>query len=376
MRTAIVSDLHIGSASGEDLLRDRGMRRLLFGEIAGADRVVLLGDVVEMRDLPLTEALAAARPFFEELGEAVPGASVVLVPGNHDHRLAEPLLDDLAIAGRPLGLEQRAAPAGPAATLAAWLGRARLEVAYPGLWLREDVYAMHGHYVDCHLDLPRLECLAAAAVMRSVGAPPDPATPKDYERVLRPIYGLTYGVAQSGAGRQVSSGGRPAERAWKWMAGDGRRLSAGRLAAKTALPAAVWAINRALGSSFDADLSAEAISRGSVAGGAELARRLGVGSAHVIVGHTHRPGPSRGDWRIDGGGRLHNTGNWVFTAVLHRPGAPPGPYWPGTVTWLEDEEPPRRVRLLAGRDPAELGRIAHGGRLRLTSLAAELETSP
>jgi hypothetical protein len=152
-------------------------------------------------------------------------------------------------------------------------------------------------------------------------------------------------------------------------------VSAGRVAAKTALPAVVWGVNRALGSDFDADLSAEAISRGGVAGGAELARRLGIGAAHVITGHTHRPGPLRGEWRIPGGGRLHNTGNWVFTAVLHRAGAPPGPYWPGTVTWLEDDAPPRRVGLLAGHDPAALGRISHGGRLRLTSLAAELEGS-
>ena len=35
---------------------------------------VLLGDVVELRDLPLGPALEAARPFFEELGEAVGGA--------------------------------------------------------------------------------------------------------------------------------------------------------------------------------------------------------------------------------------------------------------------------------------------------------------
>ena len=51
MRTAIISDLHLGAASGEDVLRDPAVRRLLLEEIAGADRVVLLGDVVELRDL-------------------------------------------------------------------------------------------------------------------------------------------------------------------------------------------------------------------------------------------------------------------------------------------------------------------------------------
>src|SRR6478609_3996954 len=112
MRTAIVSDLHLGSASNEDILRDAAIRRALFEEIAPADRVVLLGDVVELRELPLGDALAAARPFFEELGDALGDrAPVVLVPGNHDHRFAEPLLDELSLSGRPaLGLEQHYAP--------------------------------------------------------------------------------------------------------------------------------------------------------------------------------------------------------------------------------------------------------------------------
>ena len=46
MRTAIVSDLHLGSASGEDILRYPGIRSILLEEIRGADRIVLLGDVV------------------------------------------------------------------------------------------------------------------------------------------------------------------------------------------------------------------------------------------------------------------------------------------------------------------------------------------
>ena len=68
----------------------------------------------------------------------------------------------------------------------------------------------------------------------------------------------------------------------------------------------------------------------------------------MITGHTHRAGPEAGEaeWALPGGGRLHNTGSWIFASAFHHPGTPPGPYWPGTVTWLEDEGPPRRVRLL------------------------------
>src|SRR5690348_15939179 len=182
MRTAIVSDLHLGVASDEDVLRDPAVRRVLLEEIAGADRVVLLGDVVELRSLPVGPSLARSRPFFQELGEAVGGVEVILVPGNHDHRLAEPLLDGLSIGGEePLGLEHRGAPSpGPAALLDEWLGAARLEIAYPGLWLREDVYATHGHCMDVHLSLPRAECLAAALMARVSGPFPERATPADY----------------------------------------------------------------------------------------------------------------------------------------------------------------------------------------------------
>jgi hypothetical protein len=187
MRTAIVSDLHLGVASDEDVARDPAVRRVLLEEIAGADRLVLLGDVVELRNLPVGPSLARARPFFEELGEAIGAAEVILVPGTHDHRLAEPLLDALSIDGAPLGLEHRhAADTGPAALIDGWLGAAGLQIAYPGIWLRDDVYATHGHYMDVHLRLPRAECVAAATMVRLSGPHPPQAPPPDNEKVQRP----------------------------------------------------------------------------------------------------------------------------------------------------------------------------------------------
>src|SRR6478672_10094176 len=141
MRTAIVSDLHLGVASGEDVLREPEVRRILLEEIAGADRVVLLGDVVELRDLALGVALDSARPFFEELGAALGEREVTIVPGNHDYRLAEPLLDRLSLEGAVgLGLEhhEEAPGAGAGAVIDEWLGPASLRISYPGLWLRDD----------------------------------------------------------------------------------------------------------------------------------------------------------------------------------------------------------------------------------------------
>ncbi len=358
MRTAIVSDLHLGAGTGEDILRDPATRDLLLAEIAGADRLVLLGDVLELRDFPLGRVLAAAQPFFAALGEAMAGRRIVLVPGNHDHRLAEPLLEEVGLDGGTLGLEHRALPSsGPLARIASWLGDAELSVAYPGVWLRDDVYATHGHYMDCHMTLPRLECLAAAAVMRRAGRPEDPATPADYERILRPVYGLAFGLAESNLGNGSK---RPSERAWRAVAGrrDGNPAlaSARRAAVGAAFPAGVWLLNRLLSAEFNADISAGAITRDGIVAAAELARRLRLDAAHVIAGHTHRAGPEVGEdeWTIPGGGRLHNTGSWVYADALHHPGAPPGPYWPGTVTWLEEDGPPRRVKLLHDLPRAEL----------------------
>lgn len=353
MRTAIVSDLHLGSPSGEDLARDPAIRAGLLEEIGDADRLVLLGDVLELRSLPPAQILGAARPFFEDLGEAMRGRPVIFVPGNHDHRLAEPLLEEVAIANEPLGLEHRGpADTEPATRVADWLGDAELSIAYPGIWLRKDVYAMHGHYMDCHMRVPRVECLAAAASMRAGGPLPNPTRPSDYERVLRPIYGLTFSIASVGRGPKARM---PSERAWRAISGRDRKGGRLRRAAvagayAAGFPIGIRLLNRIFRADFDADISSAAISRGGIDAAAELARRLRIDAMHLIVGHTHRAGPDEREaaWPLPGGGRLHNTGSWVYADAFHRPGRAQSPYWPGTVTWVEDDGPPRRVRLLDG----------------------------
>jgi hypothetical protein len=362
VRTAIISDLHLGVASDEDVLRNQAIRRVLFEEISGADRLVLLGDVVELRNLPVGPSLERSRRFFEELGEAIGEAEVTLVPGNHDARLAEPLLDELSIKGEPaLKLEQRYAPAlGPLAMIDEWLGSARLQAAYPGIWLRDDVYATHGHYVDVHLSLPRAECVAAATMMRFLGPPPQQATPDDYERILRPMYGFAYGLAQVLPVRRRRNG--PFEGWWEILAGERKRLSLRARIGKASFPPTIRGLNRLLRADFEPDVTPSAIFRGGVEGGIEMASRLGIDDVHVITGHTHRGGPlpSEPDWTLPRGGRLHNAGSWVFATAFHHPGRPPSPYWPGTVTWLEGDKPPRRVELLREHSHAQLLELVEG----------------
>ena len=190
---------------------------------------------------------------------------------------------------------------------------------------------MHGHYMDCHLTLPRGECIGSAAVARMTRPLPDPAGPEDYERLLRPLYGLAFGLAQSGDPRFSGGSAGPEERAWKWLFGTSdhsrRRRIAAAVISQGAVPAATWTLNRLLGTQFEPDLSAAAISSAGIAGVSEAVRRLRIDAEHVIVGHSHRAGPREGEapWPLAGGGQLHNTGNWIFASAFHRPGSSRGP---------------------------------------------------
>ena len=74
MRTVVVSDLHLGALGGDDVAREGAERDALVDAVSGADRLVLLGDVIELRERPLAESLEVARPVFEELGKALAGA--------------------------------------------------------------------------------------------------------------------------------------------------------------------------------------------------------------------------------------------------------------------------------------------------------------
>ena len=113
-----------------------------------------------------------------------------MLAGNHDHGIAAGWIDARLQSEPPgfLGLEQRFEPAdaGPLARRSRRPRcRAELQLAYPGVWLRDDVYAIHGHYADVHATVPTFERLAAGAMARFVARlPSGAATPDDYEAVL------------------------------------------------------------------------------------------------------------------------------------------------------------------------------------------------
>src|SRR5919201_6758763 len=92
VRTIVVSDFHLGAENGADIARFEAPRERLLRALDRADRVVLLGDTLELREQPLPSLLERVRPFFEAAAEPLAGKHVTLVPGNHDHAMAEPYL--------------------------------------------------------------------------------------------------------------------------------------------------------------------------------------------------------------------------------------------------------------------------------------------
>jgi predicted phosphodiesterase len=326
--TAVISDLHLGTRTEADLLRRPEVREKLMTELEAVDHVVLLGDTIELRDRRPSEALEAAAPFFEDLGQALRGRRVTVVAGNHDYQLASPWLTRRRAAGaRPgLGLEHVSVPepGDPLAQLSRCMGETELVLAYPGLWLRADIYATHGHYLDCHNQVATFECLARRATETLIREPRNGyRTPDDYEAVLEPLYRAIYRVAQSQRARVLARSAKAMVRWGEGLAGyRGPRRRPGL---------------RAM---------------------AQVVERLAIEAGYVIFGHLHRPGPAGADdrgWRTATGVQLVNSGSWVYEPAYLGAIPAESPYWPGTCVVVAGDGPPELRELLRGFTHEQLG---------------------
>jgi hypothetical protein len=381
MRTLILSDLHLGSLSGADLLRRAELRAPLLEAVGDVDRVVLLGDVLELRHGPVREAMAVARPVFEDLGRALAGRELILTAGNHDHALVESWLSTRGLEEEPppLGPEQLLEPAevSPAlARIAEWASPARVRVAYPGLWVRPDVYATHGHYLDSHLTVPTLERLSVGAMARVLGRRVTTFDcVGDYEAMGAPVFAWRDAVARD-ARTGNALNGLATVNAWRTLRGRGdlggtsagqasRRLSRAaavrRLRARALVgtfPIAIAVLNRAGLGPLKAEVSTAELRRAGLRAMGEVAARLGLEDAYVVFGHTHRTGPLPGDeereWRGRGGARLINAGSWTYASIFMTTTPGESPYWPGGCVLVEDSGPPVVLRLLQDRTLAQI----------------------
>jgi len=362
VRTLVISDLHLGARSDVDVLRRPAAQQALLGALHGVDRLVILGDLLELRHGPMRGALEAARPVLEGIGETL-GADgeVVLVPGNHDFRLISPWLTWRSRNGpEPLGLQERAGPEASIGTraIAGMLQPASLDVVYPGVWLGDGVYATHGHYLDRHVTIPSFERLGSGVLGRLLRAPAERAAgPDDYEVALAPMYELLDAVAARVGDGRAAAPGQVSARAWQRLSPDGRRDAWRGRVLTAAFPLTIAALNRLGIGPLKADLSGVELRRASLRAMGEVVARLRIDARHVIFGHTHRAGPlpddDRGEWRLPGGGELLNTGCWVYESMyLDRHWG--NPYRPGAAAQIDDGGEPRFVRLLEGVEAGAL----------------------
>jgi predicted phosphodiesterase len=355
MRTLLISDLHIGAGFGRSTLDDPQVVEKLAAAIARADRLILLGDVVEMRELPLRDALAAASRVLPKLVAGLgTGSEIVVLQGNHDHQLLAPYFRRRAASAppSPLALDEVVdwVPGEPLAELARLLGTSGAAVSgrYPGIWLRDDVYAHHGHYLDAHTTTPSFERLAAGAMSRALKLPLNEIDDADeHERILTPIYAWMYAVTQGGDGEVDSAEAGASMRVLNWLRAVHGPAA---LALDFGLRAAFATVGAIGLGSLSGDLSQAHLTRGGLTGFTKTLEALKLTPHYAIFGHTHRAGPLPTDdaeeWRTPAGVRLINSGSWVNESLIGDDERDGSGYRPGFTVQIDASGAPRLVNVL------------------------------
>ena len=340
MPTLVLSDLHLGARLRHDVLTHPEPLHRLLESLEGIERLVLLGDVIELLEQRADRALDIAEPVLRLLGRTLGGErEVIFVPGNHDaglvrawvRRIGDELAPDTAV---PLDATPQLR------RVTSWLSPARVRVHYPGVWLSPGAWATHGHYLDRHL-LPE----SAFGVTRGLlgRRPRVVASPMDYERAGEPTLTRIEALLIKALPRPLAA-----------LVED-----AAELARASTMPRAPRRLLRPRLARFNATLLGTQMRRASIPALSHVVRRLGVDADWVVFGHVHRLGPLPGDvearWRApQGNPRVANTGSWVYEPLLVHNATPPHPYWPGGAVILENGRDPRAVSLLDGVDAAAM----------------------
>lgn len=340
MRTLVISDLHLGSRLRHDVLLMIEPRERLLAALEGVDRLVLLGDVVELLEGRPQRAMEAAEPVLRAIGEQLgPGREAILVPGNHDLELVRAWVRS---AGPRLTIDTEIPlDASPLLSrLCAWLSPARVRVHYPGMWLSERAWATHGHYLDRHL-LPESAVGIARGLLGRL--PRDGAHPIEYELAGGPSLTRVEAFLTRALPRPLAA-----------FVDDlfelARAATMPRVPRRLLSPALAPLTSMLLGLQMR---------RASIPALARVVHRLGIDAEWVVFGHVHRLGPLPEDqparWRGPGGApKVVNSGSWCYEPRLVHRAAASHPYWPGGAVVLDDDGEPRAVGLLEGLAPAAL----------------------
>ena len=327
-----MSDLHLGAPLRRDVLRRATPRDALLGALDRVERLVLLGDVLELLVERPRRTMQVAEPVLRAIGARLGrGREVIVVPGDHDAALVRPWL---LRRGVPTSVDaQIPADATPMLErVVSWLDPAPVRVHYPGVWLSDVVWATHGHYLDRHL-LP--EGAVGIARGRLGRLPRDDAKPIDYERAG----GVSLTRYEALLTRWLP---RPLAAIFEDLA------EVLRAATMPGFPDRV--LSRRI-APLTASLLGAQMRRASIPALARVVHRLEIDAEWVIFGHVHRCGPLTADdpreWQgPDGRPRIANTGSWVYEPLLVHRATPPHPYWPGGAILLEDRGEPRAIGLL------------------------------
>jgi hypothetical protein len=340
VRTLVVSDFHLGTRLRHHvLLYSEPLERLL-AQLDDVDRLVLLGDIVELLEGRPGPVMEVAAPILRAIGARLGRErEVVLVPGNHDARLVH---DWVVRMGGALGLASIVPPdATPLlAGVVSLLAPARVRVHYPGVWLSPTVWATHGHYLDRHL-LPE----SAFGITRGLlgRLPRDGAAPADYESAGGPSLTRFEALMTRWLPRPLAA-------MFEDLADLVRAATMPRVPTNL-LPRDVAPLTSLL-------LGLQ-MRRASLPALARVVHRLGVSADWIIFGHVHRLGPLPGDdplrWQGPGGRpRMANTGCWLYEPRLLHRGRPPHPYWPGGAVLIEPGQTPQALGLLDDLDAGAL----------------------
>jgi hypothetical protein len=379
LATAILSDLHLGAAHGDDLLRYPFFCERLREQLDGIDHVVLLGDILDLRFQQFEDALLLATPFLTMIGDALREAKhprVTYIPGNHDHHYAVRLVEneqERAIeAGNTFSLGQLVAP--PDFFLSRQLARVigipvdmRFVYFYDVLESSEGpILLTHGHYLDLHLGAApaRLLSLVQASIAEA-GQTFKGLSPDLYEAILRPQYELLYWIGQTPGGGQMQSriyerlrGGAPPSTPLRQFRSAALRRAAS-VGGKVGVALAETLANRLVkgGLSLTSparEAQVEATIHAFSLSLEELEPSLPQGTRYAIFGHTHRPGPLEIDAPERWTAQLHgqdivvmNSGSWLYDSGKARRLDYRPQRWPGTFILIPDQGPPRLVEVLA-----------------------------
>jgi UDP-2,3-diacylglucosamine pyrophosphatase LpxH len=344
VRTLVVSDLHLANRTHRDVMQLPEIRERLLAAVEdnGVERLVLLGDTVELMHRQPRRSMVMAEPVLRALGRGLgPDREVIVVPGNHD----SPLIRGWALAQGPRLQTSHAVPptASPGLErILSSLAPARTRVSYPGVWLGDRIWATHGHYLDHHLAPD-----SAFGVLRGPRHDVAAATPLDYEHLHR----------RGGRSRE-SIPDRLMSRPVATVLQTG--AEAVRLLPRLLLNTGMAPVTSRL---LDVQMR-----RAATPAMARVVQRLGIDADWVVFGHVHRRGPIGDEaWPTPPGPRLINTGAWLYEPLLVDRATAHHPYWPGGAVLLQDGQPPRSMGLLDDVGPEQLHVVDGEGRRRASS---------